>query len=391
MISSALKTAFTSAIGIVILLALPRIALATSPSDYDVPESTAQQLRLGATYGYAGSGGDTQTNDGSASLIYNRFFNSLPYAYDLNFNGVGTTRRTPADKQNNSYNFLANAGVRKYLNPDGNLFYSGDAQINGDDDFDRPGITATPGLGYGRFIRVTTLAQAVRIEEFLLEEKVIKGRLPKKTMIKLAQIIERRAEFETEHGNRYKVFWIAAMEEAIAASGKFTEEGLGAVGTLRVDEVLFQEHINERFIGWDARGGIGLELLNPIEKVDRQDPGFSLRLRYSRPVGWKSQVDVTAQYGSPFTGDFGANVYDLSGTVNYLYEVTNRIDFTLSNILTVSRFDPDVDSQVSEQLRTGFIFFIENQINLNLTGQFSKDRGEDATQGINLALEYRLR
>ena len=43
-----------------------------SPGDYDGPVSTAQQMRLGATYNYAGSGTDVQTNDGSASLLYNR-------------------------------------------------------------------------------------------------------------------------------------------------------------------------------------------------------------------------------------------------------------------------------------------------------------------------------
>lgn len=362
-----------------------------SPDDYDVPVSTAQLMRLGATYNYTGSGTDVQTNDGSASLLYNRFYNSLPFSYDVTFNGVGTTRRNAADDQDNSYNFVVNAGVRKYFRPDGNEFYSVESSITGNNDYDRPAMDVTPGVGYGRFIQVTPLAQAVRIEYFLLKEGVVKGRLSKKVMIELAQVIEKRPEFETEYGDRYKIYWFRAMEEVIARAGSFTEDGLGAVGTLRVEEVLFQERINERYIGWDARAGVRLEAVTPYKDQDRQDPSLSVRARYSRPVSWKSQVDVNLQYTTPFNGNFGADIYTMTGALNYLYELTNRIDFTVSNIVTAVHSDPNIKVHISEQLRTGFLFFIENQINLNVSGQIAKDRGSKTTQGLNLAIEYRLR
>ncbi len=364
---------------------------AVSPADYDVPVSTAQQLRLGGTYSYAGSGSDTGTNDGSASLVYRRYFNSLPYAWDLNFNGVGSTHRTADDTQEGSYNFVADPGIRKYFKPEGNVFYSGELRVTGNSEFDRPTIDVTPGVGYGRFIRVTPLALAVRIEEFLLSEGLIEGSLPKKTLVALAQVIERQDEFETEFGDRYKIKWFEAMEKIIAESGLFVRGGFGAVGSLRVDEVLFQEHVNERFIGWDVRTGVRFEVLTKDSDTSAQDPGLSLRMRYSRPVGWKSQFDFGAQYSSPFTGDFGTNIFTLSSSLNYLYELTNRIDFTLSNILTASRSEPSVEATVVEQVRSGFIFFIENQINLNVTGTIAKERGQDPTQSFNMAIEYRLR
>ena len=365
-------------------------AQTVSPEDYDVPVSTAQQLRLGGTYSYAGSGSNTGTSDGSASLVYHRYYNSLPYAWDLNFTGVGLTRRTSDGTQEGSYSFVAGPGIRKYFNPEGDFFYSGELLVTGNSDFDRPTIDVTPGVGYGRFIRVTPLAQAVRIEQFLIDEGVIKGPLSKETLIALAQVIERRGEFETQFGDRYKPRWFRAMEEVIAESGMFVEGGFGAVGTLRVDEVLFQEHVNERFIGWDVRTGVRFEAVTKDSDTPRQDPGMSLRVRYSRPVGWKSQFDISAQYTSPFTGDFG-DIYTLSLSLNYLYEVTNRVDFTLSNIITSTRSEPDIDAILVGQVRSGFIFFIENQINLNITGTIAKTRGEDATQSLNMAIEYRLR
>ena len=385
-------TAILSALALLTVAFLTPTGLwAVTPADYDVPVSTAQQVRLGGTYAYAGSGTNTGTNDGSASLLYRRYFNSLPYAWDLNFHGVGVTRRNADDEQEGSYNFVAGPGIRKYFNPEADLFYSGELRVTGNSDFDRPTVDFTPGVGSGRFIRVTPLAQAVRIQEFLLDEGLITGFLPDETLVELAQVIERRDEFETRFGDRYKVKWFEEMERVISKSGKFTHDGLGAVGSLRVDEVLFQEHVNERFIGWDLRTGVRFEALTKDADTDRQDPGLSLRLRYSRPVGWDSQFDISAQYTSPFTSDFGSNIFTLSSSLNYLYEVTNRVDFTISNILTATRSDPNVEATVVEQVRSGFIFFIENQINLSVTGTIAKERGQDPTQGLNVAVEYRLR
>ena len=378
-----------------VLVALSFIATpeawAISPADYDVPVSTAQQLRLGGTYAYSGSGGNTQTNNGAVSMTYGRYFNSLPYAWDINLHGVGSTRRTGEGVQENTYNLVAGPGVRKYFNPERDIFYSGDLRATANSEFDRPTIELTPGFGYGRFIRVTPLAQALRIQEFLLDEGVILAHLPDETLIALAQVLERQSEFETQFGDRYKVKWFEAMENVIADSGLFGGDGLGAVGALRIDEVLFQEHVNERFVGWDVRAGVRFEMLTRDSRTARQDPGFSLLFRYSRPAGWRSQFDLNVQYASPFSGDFGTDIFTFSSSLNYLYEVTNRVDFTVSNIVVATRSVPDAQASVVGQIRSGFIFFIENQINLNVTGNYSKERGADAALGLNLALEYRLR
>lgn len=181
------------------------------------------------------------------------------------------------------------------------------------------------------------------------------------------------------------------MEEVIARSGRFVGKGIGAVGALRVDEVLFQEHIDERFVGWDVRTGVRFELLTADSDLDRQDPGLSLRARYPRPVGWQSQFDVDLQYTSPFSGDFGADVFTATGTLNYLYESTNRVDFTVSNVVTAARTNPNIEADLAEQVRSSFIFFVENQVNLNRTGLLSKNRGDDVSQTLNLAVEYRMR
>jgi hypothetical protein len=375
---------------VILLIASAAQAQNVGPTDYTVPVSTAEQARLDATYKYAGQESDVLTNDATGTFLYNRFYNSLPFAYDFNVNVIGDTKRLPNGDQDNSLNALGNGGVRKYFSETGNAFYSGEVGIRYQDEFDRPSIVVIPGLGYGRFIRATTLARAVRIEDFLVDEGVISRRLPKDTIIELAHIIENEGEYEALHGERYRRYWFEAMEAEIAKSGVFTEEGLGAVGVLRTEEVLFEERINERFYGWDVRAGVRIEVLSEFEDVDADDPGASLRARYSRPLGWKSQFGVTGEADSPLTGDFG-DAYNAAGTLDYIYEIGNRIDWTLSNVVLAAKSDPDADVVWSDQLSSGFLFYLENQVTLTIEANLNKVSDNPVTQGVDVSFGYRLR
>jgi hypothetical protein len=115
-----------------------------------------------------------------------------------------------------------------------------------------------------------------------------------------------------------------------------------------------------------------------------------MRFRYAHPVGWRSQLGFTAEANTPFTGDFGS-VYNASATVDYIYEIGNRVDLTVSNVLLAARSDPDVDVVWSEQLRAGFIFYLENQLNLIVTGNVSKETDNPVTQGVDIAFGYRVK
>ena len=376
---------------IAVVLVTPADPQTVSPYDYEVPVSDASFLGIGGRFSYQGSGSDIHHNDGQASLTYNRYYHSLPFEWDLEFEGSGWVRRTGEDTREGSYSFEFHPGIRRYLSPRGNVFYSGELGIYRQENFDRPGITVTPGLGYGRFIHVTPLALAVRIEEFLLEEGLIEGPLTKETLVALAQVIDRESEYGTTYGPQYRVRWFEAMEKVIAESGMFVHGGLGSVGTLRIYEVLYQERVNQRFIGWWVRTGVEYEALTPYDRRSSRDPGMSLRLRYSRPIGWESQFGIDAKYTSPVTGDFGYDVFSFEVSLNYLYEVTNRIDFTVSNITTVIRRDPGYETVFIERVRPRFLFYIENQILLSIGADFDKRRGVESRHGLNMSIEYRLR
>ena len=126
--------------------------------------------------------GATATSEALLRWSTNRRYFSLPYAWDLNFEGEGRIYRRSGGTLESSYDFGIRTGIRKYFNTGGEFFYSGESQVTREDNYDRPAIDVIPGVGYGRFIRVTPLAEAVRIELFLLAEGIIKGPLPKETL-----------------------------------------------------------------------------------------------------------------------------------------------------------------------------------------------------------------
>ena len=375
---------------IAVVLVTPAEPQEVSPYDYDVPVSDARFLGIGGNLSYQGSGSDIRQNLSRIVLEYDRYYNSLPFAWDLEFEGEGRLQKTSEDKHEGFYNFELHPGIRRYFNPLGNVFYSGELSVVRYEGDDRPEVTVTPGLGYGRFIHVTPLARAVRIEEYLLEEGLIEGPLSKETLVALAQVIDRESEYRTNFGPRYRVRWLEAMEEVIAESGRFVHGGLGGVGTLRITEVLYHERVNQRFIGWWVRTGVEYQALTPFDHISRGDPGMSLRLRYSRPMGWRSQFGIDAEYTSPVSGDFGYDVFKVEVSLDYLYEVTNRIDFTLASITTADRRNPRFKTVFVERLQSRFLFYIENQILLSIGANFHKRRGFEVSHGLSMSIEYRL-
>ena len=171
---------------IVVVLILPAKSQEVSPYDYRVPESSAEVLFLEGSYVYRGSGSEVTRHHGRASMEYERFYSSLPYSWDFELNGSGGFVNNPRDEYEGTYRYVARPGIRKYLNTEGRLFYSGELDIDGNHNDSRPSIRVTPGLRYGRFIHISPLARAARIDQFLLEEGVISRPLPKETLIALA-------------------------------------------------------------------------------------------------------------------------------------------------------------------------------------------------------------
>ncbi|MDP6778982.1 MAG: hypothetical protein QGI83_19670, partial [Candidatus Latescibacteria bacterium] len=279
----------------------PALAQNVSVTDYSVPISRADNLRIDVlSLNYVTEGGEAVVQSGNLGVVYKKFYDSLPFAYSLDM--IGSTsfnKDNVQDKLVGNFTTSLESRIKKYTPAEGNLFVFNDADFDYDENFDRPGVVATVGMGYGRFINATALRKAVRIEDFFLGEGIISNRLPKESMIEVGHIIEREQEYKDLYGDRYRNYWFEDMSNEITKSGLV----LGDIGfgVLRMQEVLFQERINDRFYGWEASVGIQFEVMTPREGQGRSDPSMSVGFRYSRPISWSTQVNARLNVTTPFS------------------------------------------------------------------------------------------
>jgi hypothetical protein len=358
-----------------------------SVQDYDVPISTAKILRLSGTYNWAQSSTDSTTfvtsNNASANLIFRYFYSSLPFAW---FIDVDATGGKSFDKY--SHDISIRPSIRKYIWNDKDWFGFGALDARHANTFKQIESNLLVGAGYGRYINATALAKAVRIEEHLIREKVISDYLPKETMIKIANIIEREDEFRGVYGDTYEKEWYEAIEKEIKASGKLVGNSLGAIGILRTQQVLkaINERVNERFYGWDVTLGV-LFNLSTRDKSPTNSPALSLGGRFSYPIGWRSQIDMFANINTPMDSSFFKAFVSKAG-INYLYELSNRINFVTG--YNADYFKPAVgDSYIDHNLTSSFIFYLENYINLGINASLIRRGLTKVTDlGASVSLQY---
>ena len=121
-------------------------------------------------------------------------------------------------------------------------------------------IGVTVGLGYGRVWNATALAKALRIQEALNGYGLLSSDMNDSDLLALAAIIAREDEYRSKGGpDEYKGAWYAGMEQAMDDAGVLPNGDLNALGTVKLDEILFDEPISARRHGWLVRGGAGFQ------------------------------------------------------------------------------------------------------------------------------------
>jgi hypothetical protein len=133
-------------------------------------------------------------------------------------------------------------------------------------------------------------------------------------MIKIANIIERESEFQGVYGATYEKEWYEAIEKEIKDSGYLVGNALGAIGILRIQEVL--KGINERYYGWDLNLGV---LFNLSKRYNSpvNSPALAVSGEFSYPIVWSQQVDATASVNTPVDSTFFKQVVVAAG-INYI-------------------------------------------------------------------------
>ncbi len=359
--------------------------------DYQVPISRAQILRLTANYDWS----QTMQNDitnvtsnrGNANLLYRSFYSSLPYAWFLDVDATGG--KSFADY---THDIKISPSIRKYVWDKRDWFGFASADIRHANTFNQVESYGTVGAGYGRYINATALAKAVRIEEHLIREDVIKGHLPKATMIEIANIIEREDEYRGIYGATYETKWYDDIEKAIKNADYLTSDSMGSIGILRTQQVLkgINERVSDRYFGWDLTAGVRFNFSSSNKNIDPSNPALTIGGRFAYPITWRSQINTYANAFTPMDSTFFSDVVVEAG-IDYIYELSNKINWV--NGYRMDYFASDnFDSFIVHNLTTSFLFYLENNIYLGINGSLMHHgMAPDRTDlGTSVSLQYNL-
>jgi hypothetical protein len=337
---------------------------------YTFPKSISQEAFVNGTFNVNGTSEDsTETGynfGGTAS--YDLFYRSLPFSYQLNANGNFTLSKATAEgaESEDAYDFRLKTRANKYLSDEGKIFGFGEAnmeyrKLSAMDEADDPYVDVTAGVGYGRSINATVYKQAYRMAQDFKRFGVVTKDIPEKTLLELARIIDREGEFRSRYGTvEYRKYWYEAMEEVLKNAGVISEEGLGAIGVLRIQEVL-DEPTGLRFYGWELRAGAGVV----VSDFDGEsgDPLLTLNFDYARPISLQLQLNNSAYYSSVFEDD---PVHKIGDIFQIYYEISNRIDW--DNTLEAEYLIPTAtgaENSMSLDFSSTYILYIENRLTFN--------------------------
>jgi hypothetical protein len=207
--------------GIIMMCLLTSTAAAISITDYQVPVSRATSTFGGLQYNYAtNTQGDKTADNGNVSGTFSQFYSSLPFGYRLGLNGI-LSRNGLAEEgvDEFTHSLTASAQANKYFSDQSDVFGFGRLDLASATDYDRPGATATVGVGYGRFINATPLARALRAQEELRQMGVLSGDVSDDVILDVAKQMapEVQARYQQEH-DEWERYYYADIEKSFQRS-----------------------------------------------------------------------------------------------------------------------------------------------------------------------------
>lgn len=402
---------------ILIVTSLNSASFAITLTDYKVPVSTTQDLEVTTTYNYHGIGDSTKTNLGSGTLNYKRYYESLPFGYSIQLFNSATYDGEAGKNLNNFHGEIQAIGSAKKYIAINSLFGFGGLIINYKREqtkidslkkYKRPDIELEAGLGYGKYINATPLAKALRVEEELKKMDSLTGNLPDETRLELAKLLteEKKQEYEDKfEADIWERYYFDAIEEVLLASGMLKGERMEALAVIRIQQVIYEEHFNDRFYGWEARVGVTQDVLTPRKE---EDPKASLKISfgYAMPLTLSSQFEISAETKTELDAFFDA--YEAQIRPEFSYELSNKIDFAAYYQLDLEQEeqitvtvqpenpeDPPItklvqpDLRKSHEIKTSLEFYIEGKMSLVQQLSFKKNYNEDYWNKIfTLTLRY---
>ena len=362
-------------------------------TDYKVPVSNAKKLLLSGFHNWSQTGDSVTTNEFRLDGTYTQFYSSLPFAWNLGINAF--TSGKFADTVRVGYNLATD--VRKYFANTTGFF--GFAALNSnylrkrtDSIEDRPSASVIGGLGYGRFLDATPMFKAIRIDQELRRSGITTKYMPKKTMIRIAEIIDREDEFRDRFKDISEAKLIEAIMKEVVNSGVSKSTDLSAFGYFRVRQVITgtNQFVTQRLYGGDVRVGVGYEFLTRNKLLKTPPATLNLLGRYSYPIDLRQQINVSAAANTPLDS-MAFKLFEGQGAIDYSLTVTNKIQFIAGYTANFRRVSDFRDISVADQTAfAGLRFYLENYVSLALTGSYDKPHDERKRLASNVSLIYTI-
>jgi len=223
--------------------------------EYRSPRTDLADLSIGFTYHYRNDPyglSDYDVNKGQFLAEYSRLYDAPTYGFDIFLSNDMMISVLDVT----TYTVNADANYKYYFEAEQDLFAFAGASARSSSSFEALGLFANLGIGYGRFTDVTPLAKAIRIESYLIGAKSLSKSLHPVDLQIIAYEIGSIAAYETFAD------LLTVIQQIIEDSGQVKPGGLDALDISMISRLVRDEGFT-RYCGWDAKIGLGYEILDP--------------------------------------------------------------------------------------------------------------------------------
>lgn len=398
------------------IMASPISIWAISLTDYTNPDTFYQEAYVSGSFNFQNRGdnrlpdtectgdeceGGQASYQGTALANYETQYSTLPFSWSLQLDGTLDVERS-AEKDadgESGYEIFARTAADKYLRDTRVFGYgsldAGYRKLLGADDADDPYAKVGAGVGYGRAIDATVLAQAMRCVEDLQKYGIVTSDISDSAYLELAAVIDQEKVFKSQYGSiEYEKYWFEAMEAVLQKEGVLAEEALGAMGLIRIREILVNEPISPRKHGWTVRGGVGYVLSN--FDGSESDPSLDAAFEYALPYTYRLQLIERVSYSTILSDDV---VHQINNSLSLTYEISDRVDWENRwNLGVTVPTESDAENEISNNLASTFRYYVSNKINLDATVSLKhlddgidNNGNDDLETGLFLGATYRIR
>lgn len=368
------------------------MAIAENISLYDYEEATSayEDAYIRADLN-ADSGNQDQT---SYNLDLNVDYEKVLTSPDRNttFDVIADTSKKRGanddDKTITHYQAFGSVTSDNYFEPNSNAaFWYGKGELGLKKGMEDPRTAVTVGIGYGRVVNVTPMARAIRMVEALTERNLLTQTPSKAAYQAVANIIAREAEYKSKYGlEDYEMNWIQDIETALGG-------GFSAKGVIKSYDVLVNERISTRKHGWLVRAGVGA-VLSDYDGSDGK-PVLEVGGEYHRPLSNATQFSNKALLTAVL--DDNDNSYGITNTMSLTHEISDRVDWENSWILT--HIDNEsTNDETNNVLASTFSYYISNALSFDVTAKLTDfednidgNNNDKLDKSLVMGLKYRLK